>query len=231
MERILPDGRTYFVRLPNCTPVDAPECTEILGRSRPVILFLHSAGAAEDATKADSWLTTLQRAAGNTILVFGVSKDSTRRWNGGLCCTTSAVDDVGYLTAIVDDLSDSWPINKARVGLLGHSNGGMLALRAICERPDAFAAVAALAATYGGPCDKAKTRIAQWHGAFDAKIPLDGGVVSLLGTTITFPPVAELTQRTAPGSYFMLRVTAGGGHALSSVEYRQAVAWLLTGRA
>lgn len=228
VERTLPDGRTYFARLPECVPADAAECVDFLARARSVVFFMHGAGGAEDAATASYWLSSLHSLGPDAIFVFGVSKDGVRRWDAGLCCTVEPIDDVGYLTQVVDDIAASWSVDRARVGVEGLSNGGMLGLRAICERPDAFMAVAAVSATYDGPCDTARVRVGQWHGAADAAVPLNGGIVYVAGTRRTFPPVASLAQRMAAGSLFMLRVIPGRGHHMTWAEYRQATIWLLT---
>jgi poly(3-hydroxybutyrate) depolymerase len=225
--RVLDDGRSYFVRAPHCTPRGAEGCADFLARKRGVVFFLHGAGGAEDRATASSWLQGLGGLGPDTIFVYGVSADDTRRFDAGFCCTEEPVDDVGYLLRVVDDIGSTWAVDHHRVGATGLSNGGMLALRAGCERPDVLSVVVGLAATYVGTCDVGRLRIGQWHGGADETVPLEGGTVTILGHTREVPPVASLAQRMARGSVFMLRVIPGRGHSMTWRDFRRSTAWLL----
>lgn len=69
-------------------------------------------------------------------------------WNATeFCCDflKSGVDDVKYLTQLVDYLSKNYRVDPRRVYLLGHSNGGFMANRLACEAGEKFAAIATLA--------------------------------------------------------------------------------------
>lgn len=225
-KRMLDDGRTYFVRAPHCDPADR-RCDDYLAQKRTVAFFLHAAGAAEDRTTAASWLQGLDGFGPGTIFVYAVSADHTKRFDAGFCCTEEPVDDIGYLTRVIGDIGTTWAVDREGVGAIGLSNGGMLALRAACERPDVFSAVSGLAATYPDACDVGKVRIGQWHGADDPTVPLNGGTVDLLGQTRDIPPVASLAQRMVKGSVFQLRVIPHRGHSMTWGDFRRATHWML----
>lgn len=58
-------------------------------------------------------------------------------WNVGTCCgfaQATHVNDVAFLAALVDTLSAALPVDRARIAIAGFSAGGMLALRAACDR-------------------------------------------------------------------------------------------------
>ena len=226
-ERTLADGRTYFVRAPSCRPAGSAGCQRFLGRDRAVVLFLHAATGVEDLETASGFLGGFHALSRDTIFAFAVSKDGTRRFDAGFCCTAERVDDVGYTARVVNDIGRRWEVDRARIGMIGLSNGGMLALRAICERPDFFAAVVALAATYDEACDAGRVRVAQWHGARDATVPLNGGPAVVGGEQQTLPPVVSLAQRMAPGSVYELRVLPNRGHRMAWRQFRQATRWLI----
>lgn len=213
--------------MPTCSPAGSPECTAYLRRERTVIFYLHGAGGPEDLETASGWLGGLHALSRDTIFVYAVSKDGTRRWDAGFCCTQEPVDDVGYLARVVNNIDLTWPVDRQRVAALGLSNGGMLALRAICDRPDVLGAAVALAGTYDGTCDAGRVRIGQWHGARDAVVPLNGGTVMVDGAQRTLPPIASLAQRMAPGSIYELRVLPNQAHAMSWTQFRQSTRWLL----
>lgn len=226
-QRTLADGRTYFARVPTCSPVRSAGCQEFLGRDRAVVLFVHGAGGAEDPETAAGLLGGLHRLSRDTIFAFAVSKGGSRRFDAGFCCTSERVDDVGYLSRVVNHIANRWAVGRQRVGAFGLSNGGMLALRAICERPDFFAAAVALAGTYDGDCRSGRTRIGQWHGGRDTTVPLNGGPAVVGGTQHDLPPVVSLAQRMAPGSVYELHVLPHRAHAMAWNQFRQGTRWLV----
>lgn len=226
-QRSLADGRTYFVRGPHCSPVEATECATFRERVRPLVAWFHSANAAEDADTAHLWLGSLQPLTRDAILVFGVSEGGSKLWDAGICCTAGAVDELGYLRRVVDDVAATWTVDRARVGVVGFSNGGMLAERAACERPELVRAAVSLSGSYAGACDVAPTRIAQWHGANDQVAPLNGGYIKVFGEARRMPPAASLGQRMPLGSVFELFVRPGRGHILPWADFKDAVRWLV----
>lgn len=226
--RALADGRTYFVRAPVCAPAGSSACASYLGRKRTLVTFVHGATGLEDRETAARWLQGMNGWSPETIFAFAVSKDGTKAWDAGICCTTEPVDDVGYLARIIDDVDRRWPVDRRRVGVTGLSNGGMLALRATCERPEVFRSAVALAAIFDGPCDEGRVRIAQWHGAADTTVPLEGGSVVVNGVPHTLPPVVELAQRLVEKSTYELRVIPGRGHTMTWEDHKRATLWLIS---
>jgi polyhydroxybutyrate depolymerase len=58
-------------------------------------------------------------------------------WNAQTCCGSAQahrVDDLAFLETLIDTLAADLPVDRARVALVGFSAGGMLALRAACDR-------------------------------------------------------------------------------------------------
>lgn len=69
-------------------------------------------------------------------------------WNATpRCCDNhdSGVDDVGYLTGLLDELESSVAVDTDRVYFTGHSNGGYMSYRMACEIPERIAGVAPMA--------------------------------------------------------------------------------------
>jgi polyhydroxybutyrate depolymerase len=103
-----------------------------------------------------------------------------RTWNGGNCCGRSArdrIDDVGFLAALIEHIAAQLPIDRSRVFMTGHSNGGILSFRFGCERPDLVAAVASVAGSLEIPdCEPAQgVDLLSIHGDADQSHPFDGG--------------------------------------------------------
>ena len=124
-------------------------------------------------------------------------------WNAGGCCDPAAedgVDDVAFLTALIDELLATQPIDPARVYVTGFSNGGLMAYRLACET-DIFAAIAPVGATLVSACDDPDpVSVLAVHGDADKIVPLSGQIPN--GTSYTNgTPIEELSAfwRTVDG--------------------------------
>ncbi len=131
----------------------------------PLVLFLHGGGGnatnAQATTCAGGDLaspTCLQavgaRAGFITVYASGTPNrvlSSLRTWNAGgggpaYACASgyacdSGADDIGYLRSLLAQLEQRYPVDRARVYVMGFSNGGAMAHRVACEMADRVAAV------------------------------------------------------------------------------------------
>jgi len=97
------------------------------------------------------------------------------------------IDDVGFLTGVVDKLVTEIGIDASRTFAAGSSRGGFMALRLALEAPSRFRAVAAVSANVHTP-DNFKCKPTQSgtssvmiiNGTDDPLVPFDGGEISLL---------------------------------------------------
>ena len=96
------------------------------------------------------------------------------------------VDDVGFLTAMVDKLITEIGVDRGRVFATGISRGGHMAFRLALETPFRFRAVAAVAANVPAPenfkCKPAgqgTSSVMIMNGTKDPLNPFDGGEVKL----------------------------------------------------
>jgi len=101
-------------------------------------------------------------------------------WNAGLCCGTAAsmgIDDVGFLKAVVADISSKLCIDRKRVYATGMSNGGYMSHRLGCEASDVFAAVAPVSGAMGiSPCAPPRpVPVIGFHGLQDNLVPYSSG--------------------------------------------------------
>lgn len=113
-----------------------------------------------------------------------------RHWNDGRplpeTAAREAVDDVGFMRALIDAIAHERAIDRTRIYATGISNGGFMSLRLACDAADAFAAVApvtaGLSTVIGPECRPARSiSIAIANGTEDPLVPWDGGAVSVLG--------------------------------------------------
>jgi poly(3-hydroxybutyrate) depolymerase len=120
-----------------------------------------------------------QRTQLASSFVEGVNaRDTTsslRAWNAGDCCASAAADDVTYLRHVISAVARQTKIDLRRVYVIGLSNGGMMALKAICDAPTVFAAAGSVSGPYlGTTCARPVWR--HLHGAKDPIVPYGGGV-------------------------------------------------------
>jgi len=90
------------------------------------------------------------------------------------------VDDVGFLSALIDQLSRDYGIARGRVFVTGMSAGAFMATRLACERADLISAIAPVAGTLGAafPCAPSRpVSVLQVHGTADAVVPFTGGTM------------------------------------------------------
>jgi polyhydroxybutyrate depolymerase len=98
---------------------------------------------------------------------------------------THAVDDVGFIAALITRLAAEYPIDAGRVFAAGISNGGLMSYRLACSLP-AVRGIAAVAATHPagqeGKCTLFRpVSVMVINGTEDPIIPYDGGDIRLLG--------------------------------------------------
>ena len=105
-----------------------------------------------------------------------------RYWNAtDACCAfdETQVDDVAYLTAVVEDMKKRYRVDEKRIFVMGYSNGGYMTHRLLCEKSRLFAGGASLAgaawkdATKCAPSSAAA--LVEIHGDADALVKYEGG--------------------------------------------------------
>jgi len=116
--------------------------------SVPLLLVLH--GASGNGARSQAWLGFDALADAKNFIV-AYPNGLYNNWDFGAGVPTPdgdrvTVDDVGYLTGLVDDLAEAYSIDRTRVFVAGNSNGALMAYRLACEAPDTFRAVAGVAA-------------------------------------------------------------------------------------
>jgi polyhydroxybutyrate depolymerase len=172
---VYPGDRPFTLVLPNNYQPGTPA---------PLIIALH--GYTANTPYADSYFQLSKVADQKGILTIypSGSKDSNGYlfWNATpACCNfdASTVDDEAYLLSIIDSVSRDYPVDPARVYIIGHSNGGFMAHRMACNQSDRIAAIVSLAgATYSNTRSCKPTSpvsVLEIHGTNDAVITYTGG--------------------------------------------------------
>lgn len=153
-------------------------------KATPLVVMLHGFTASGEINEVILRLAPL--AESRTFLY--AFPDGTKNplgmrfWNAtDFCCNFfgSTVDDVAYITAVIDDMASRYNVDKHRVFLVGHSNGGYMAHRMACDRSSKIAGIVSLAgaqwkdATRCRPTDKVS--VLQVHGTLDGLVAYGGG--------------------------------------------------------
>ena len=109
-----------------------------------------------------------------------------RSWADGRSGTPADkkdLDDVGFISAMLDDIARRQPYDPSRVYAAGISNGGFMSERLACDLGDRFAAIGVVAATLA---DYLASRCRLSHpmsvmlmnGTLDPLVPFGGGDLS-----------------------------------------------------
>jgi polyhydroxybutyrate depolymerase len=146
-----------------------------LAASAPLVVMLHGvSGSGEQAENSYGWDPLADSAKFVVAYPDGVG----RAWNGHGCCGQPAhenIDDVGFITAMVGQISAAMAIDKARVYATGMSNGGIMSYTLACNS-GIFAAIGPNAATQLDACATPHpTSVIHIHGTADRLVPYDGG--------------------------------------------------------
>jgi len=201
---------------------------------RALVVVLHggmgNAGRIE-AQKSEAPLNMDAQAAQNRFVVAYLNGTAATRmggnmlaWNAGGCCGQPAaqnIDDTAYITGAVAALEADYGIDPARVYVMGHSNGSMMAQKLLCETT-----VFAAGITISGPLDITEScaaakdhRILAIHGADDDNVPISGGRGTAGIAHATFQSEAEAEQIfDRAGASYTLQIVPGAGHKLDDIE-------------
>lgn len=207
-----------------------------LANPAPLVVLIHGGfGSGEQAEANYGW--DQQADKGHFLVAYpdGLNK----AWNvGGGCCGKSArrgVDDVGFITQMVEAVEHATPVDATRVYATGMSNGAIMDYTLACKS-DLFAAIGPVSGTQLSDCQNPKPiSIIHIHGLADDTIPfnagtgkgpahIDGPAIPTLNaqwrsidgcgppTVTTAGPVTTSVASCSSGHTVELITVAGAGH-------------------
>ena len=208
-------ARTYTVRVPRVTDS---------ARALPLVIALHGRGGSGERMVRGSGLDA-RADAGGFLLVAPDGTGNPRGWYTGFA-PGGAIDDVGFIGALIDTIAVRHRIDRGRVYVAGHSNGGVLAHRIASDLSSRIAAAAVVAGAIGVRSGDGRTAAIEpprapvpmliIHGDEDDVVQYDAIALSPRGSQpIPAPEAARFWARANEcGVLEPQRDTIAGGHTL-----------------
>lgn len=147
--------------------------------ARPLILNMH--GYTSNATVQQAYSNFMPIAdTANFLMVYpqGTTYNGQPFWNAGISSTL--VDDISFLSNLIDSLSLQYNINANRIYATGMSNGGFMSHTLACELSNRIAAIASVTGSifttqFGGNCHPTRpVPVMQISGTADGTVPYVG---------------------------------------------------------
>lgn len=212
--------------------------------ARPLILNLH--GYTSNAQQQQLYSNFMPIAdTANFLMVYpnGTFSSGQRFWNAGI--SGALVNDIAFLSALIDSLDLTYNINLNRVYSTGMSNGGYMSHTLACELSNRITAIASVTGSifttqYGSNCHPMRpVPVMQIHGTSDPTVPYIGSSTSMpidtvvkywvkknnCNTTATFSNVPN--TNTADGCTAEHYLYSGGTNG-STVEFFKIIGGLHT---
>ncbi|MEZ5473921.1 MAG: PHB depolymerase family esterase [Steroidobacteraceae bacterium] len=172
----------------------------------PVILAFHGGGGDARHQASVSLLNAFAQQQ-KILIAYPEGSGAIQTWNVGACCGSAAtqnVDDVAFVSAVIDDITSRDNVNSARIYATGFSNGGMLSHRLACQLADRIAGIAAVAGAsaqfdFDGnlyySCNPARPiPVLHIHATNDRNYPYAGGMGSGVSMTNFYPVDATISD-------------------------------------
>jgi polyhydroxybutyrate depolymerase len=182
--------RTYHLYVPSPLP-NGPV---------PLLVALHGGLGSGPQFEQNTDFDGLAQANGFLVVYpdgtpFRAGQPTHLVWNAGGCCgiadaANENIDDVAFVTDLIEHLESTYDIDHHRVFLTGHSNGALLSFAVACQSSALVDAVAVQSGALMEPtCDvTTPVSVLEIHGTADPNIPINGGKGTREVSGVTFPP-------------------------------------------
>lgn len=183
-EELPNEPRDYTGPIGGDRPVTAvfPENYDVYG-NHPLLIQLHGVGS--NAFQTEGFFDTRGQASDRGVVILTpegtINSSGDRFWNAtDVCCdwSDSGVDDVGYLTGLIEEAVEKYAVDPDRIFFLGLSNGGFMSHRMACDRGDMIRGIVSFnGSSFMDPDDCAAehpVQILHIHATEDDIVPYDG---------------------------------------------------------
>jgi polyhydroxybutyrate depolymerase len=175
---IVHDGltRSYRIHVPTNT-----------NEYNALLLVLHGGGGTAKHTEEELTKKGFNTLSDKYKFVVVYPEGIEKRWNDGRIENkpVTHIDDVGFLTKIIDTVTQEFNIDSNRVFVTGISNGGQMSYRLACERTEKIAAIAPVVSSlhedlYNTCTPSQPISVFIIAGTEDPLVPYSGGDITLL---------------------------------------------------
>jgi polyhydroxybutyrate depolymerase len=184
--------RFYLLHAPKGLSKDKPA---------PLVLNLHGGGGNPAQQERDSGMSAVADKNGFIVAYpagTGKWKGRFLTWNIGMTDTYASehnMDDIGFLRAVIKDISKAHNVDKKRIYVTGFSQGAMMCYRVACEMSTEVAAVAPVSGVMQVPKSECNPKrampIIHFHGLEDPNVAYNGGIGPKAHDKVPRPSVNE----------------------------------------
>ena len=180
------------------------------GQHPPMVINMHGYGSNDGQQELYTQMDVVADA-NHFVVVYPNGVDSA--WNvGWVGALDAGVNDVGFMSLIIDTMSQLYGIDLNRVYATGMSNGGFMSHKLACDLGNRIAAIASVAGTFSDSmnttCNPSrKMPVMQIHGTLDPTVPY-GGFAGGIGVEATINKWLGYDQCTATNDTIMLANTS-----------------------
>ncbi|OFJ54488.1 extracellular catalytic domain type 1 short-chain-length polyhydroxyalkanoate depolymerase [Mycolicibacterium grossiae] len=197
--------RTYLLHLP--AGVDRPN---------GLVVNLHGAGQNGGIQMGVTNFNAIADRQGFAVVYPDGIDLSWADGRGASVPDRQGVDDVGFLSALIEQVSRDHGVPPGRVFVTGMSAGAFMASRLACDRADLVAAIAPVSGTLGSgvPCAPSRpVSVLQVHGTADPVVPFTGGPMVGRGgpSDVVAAPAAAQRWRDIDACPAPVTTSLGGG--------------------
>jgi polyhydroxybutyrate depolymerase len=189
-----------------------PRTSAIPPEGWPLVMMLHGAGgSSKNVLESTGWAEMGEEKGIVTVFPNGTPRDESKpesfsrnpqTWNSGATLSLSSgessaiakkIDDVGFLTQLVERVCRQLKIDRKRMYVAGHSNGAQMAYL-FASRQSAMVAAVGVMAGHSYADKKplsSPVSLIQIVGDHDPFTPMAGGKAGVLGRTMNVPPALD----------------------------------------
>ena len=156
------------------------------GKPLPLVMVLHGGrGSAAQIEKHTGFSTLAEKE----LFLAAYPQGYDKQWNDGRQAQSIKpqklnIDDVGFISALIDAISEKYRVDPDRIYVTGISYGGFMSQKLACALSGRLAAAASVAAMMPAPLlascrPSSKISILIMNGTEDPLVPYAGGKVHL----------------------------------------------------
>ena len=215
--------RTYYLYAPAESNADS---------KLPLLLGFHGRTADAQFFRSQSMIDTYVPTEKFIAVLINGYVDPWSSWNAGNCCspaTQNNIDDVGVVSAIIEQTISTFNVDQSKIWATGHSNGGMMAYRLGCDLSEKITAIGIVGgALMDQTCNPTKpVSIMHLHGNLDPTVPYEGGgkfeTPSIADSVLTLNKAFHCADSTSellkPNDAFRKKYTCLGGSEVELANY------------